>query len=189
MPFVVPVETPTHKPNLSTTKSLFRIHLFSDFVVSIRMNPKIQKINAFIGDVRFYVYRHRFSDVPLWPIFLKGYGLTAFLILGIRCLFFIGAEFADGEVINYTIVKEARQLSVIQMISFKTKKGDTVRVPARRNLYLKVGEHVKIIYKVKNAERAIVFTYAGFWVNAVVFCGIALMFWIGVPLALFGFED
>ena len=153
------------------------------------MKPKIQKINEFIGDVRFYVDKRRFSDIPLWPIFLKGFGLTVFFIIGIRCLFFIGADFADGEVINFTTIQAGRQLSVIQMISFKTKQGIKTHVPARRNLYLKVGERVKVIYKVKNAERAIVFTYAGFWVNAVVLCGIALLFWIGLPLALFGFED
>lgn len=153
------------------------------------MNPKIQKLGEFIGDIRFRVDKRRFSDIPLLPIFLKGYGLTVFVIMGIRCLFFIGADFAEGEVINFSIHKTGRHLSVIPMIIFKTKEGREIHVPAKRNLYMKVGDRVKIIYKTDNAERAIVFTYAGFWVNAVVLCGIALLFWIGLPLALFGFED
>lgn len=153
------------------------------------MNPNLEKINEFIGDIRFRVDKRRFSDIPLWPIFLKGYGLTVFVLMGIRCLFFIGADFAEGEVINYTTYKKGRQLSFIPMVAFKTNEGRQIYVYAKRDLYLKVGDRVPVIYKVKNAERAIVFTYAGFWVNAVVLCGIALLFWIGFPLAYYGFED
>lgn len=153
------------------------------------MNQKIQKIHEFIGDIKFRVDRRRFSDIPLWPIFLKGYGLTVCCIMGIRCLFFINAAFADGVVINHTSYKTGRELSVVQMVSFETNQKREMLVPARRILYLKAGERVRVVYKINNPSRAIVFTYAGFWANAVVLCGIALLFWVGFPLAYFGFDD
>lgn len=153
------------------------------------MKPQIQKEGEFIGDIWFPVLRERFSKIPLWPIFMKGYGGCVLFVLAIRCLFFIGADFAPGKVVHHDTYGAGRQLKIIPMVEFKTKEGKEMFVTLNRELYLKVGDEVEVIYKAKNPQRALVYSYAGFWANSAILCLVLLMFWIGLPLAIWGFND
>jgi len=151
--------------------------------------------NDFIGnEIRFPVPEKKFRTPHprkrnYFRIFLTGYGVILGVGLGIRCLFFINACFADGEVqrFNHRFVKR-NIYSASAVILFHTKDGREVFFEGTRNLRLEQGEKVKVLYKKNQPQRAVVFSFFGFWFNTILICQLALLFWVGFLLAYYGYD-
>jgi len=126
----------------------------------------------------------KFNARKLAVKFIMGYLLIAALLTGYRCTFFINANFADGIVTD--VKKTNRGYAFEPHVTFISGDGRQIAFVAAQNLRIKPGEHIKVIYKSHNPNRAAVYSFFGFWFNSILVCQVLAMFWVGLLVVYYG---
>ena len=125
----------------------------------------------------------------LFRIFLLGFFLITGTVMGIRCSFFVGADFTDGIVKEIVIVPFGGKPPPLfkPLVAFSTNHGEQVTFTGAENLKLKRGERVRVIYKKNNPHHAAVYSFFGFWFVSILICQVILLFWVGFLVVWYGY--
>ena len=147
------------------------------------MPKEISKRDVIGNELSFPVNDKKSTRQPtrkkrLLATFLLGYLLIAVIVFGIRSLFFINAEFTEG-IVN-ELKKSQRGFSFRAHIDFIAHDGSTVTFTSSENLRVMPGQQVRVVYKKKDPARAKVYSFFGFWFNAVIICQVIMFFWLGI---------
>jgi hypothetical protein len=161
------------------------------------MRQDFQNENEPIGDFKFPVNEPKpVKPYPgrgkIFPLFLKGAVLVVVGVMGIRCSFFVGAGFAEGEVSYFSMESFLRAKGFVPIVTFETADGEKVTfragITSHEIKYAK-GEHVSVVYKKNDPKNAAIFSFMGFWFNWILICGIAVLVWFGFTVVYYGYGD
>ncbi|GIV32698.1 MAG: hypothetical protein KatS3mg031_0233 [Chitinophagales bacterium] len=130
--------------------------------------------------------KQRISSRKLLMLLVAGYLVILGLVMGIRCTFLIGAVFTEGVVTGLQYGRNIRARDIHPVVTF-TAQDRTYTFTGAANVPLSKGQKVRVAYKKHNPSRAVIYTFWGFWFNALLTAQVLLLFWVGLLIVYYGY--
>lgn len=159
------------------------------------MSAKIQKPGEFIDDVRFRVFKERFSRKSILPKYFAGLlVITVLVMLSERRAFFRNTKITSGKMLSYYLPSEnigsTTDIREVETF-FQTDAGDTIYLGRKVNtsyLVVKDTTEVKIIYRTDYPRCADIYS-TGFWLFPLFQAAWWSIFWFAFAFVYWGYND
>lgn len=109
--------------------------------------------------------------------------LVLFSIISWKLTFIARAETTTGEVLDHLWKHGPKGYYCYSEIRFQSADYQ-ITFTGPNNLYLNIGDEVKVIYLKSNPEQAYIYSFKGFWLSAFIYSIIPLSILLGASVAI-----